>query len=227
MHHDKSDTNSTAYVIGGAGIGAGLMYFLDPQAGRRRRALVRDQLVHLAHEAEDALDATARDVAHRTEGVVAEARARLRREQPSDEVVAGRVREKLGHYTSHPGAIEVAVRDGQVSLSGPILAAEAPGLRQAVRRVRGVRELEDRLEVHESAEGIPALQGGTIRSGERFELFQRRWSPTMRLLVTIAGGALAIAAAGWVSSSNGRRQQQQGWLRGLSAASGRPIRLGW
>ena len=30
-------------LIGGAGLGAGLMYLLDPDRGKRRRALVRDQ----------------------------------------------------------------------------------------------------------------------------------------------------------------------------------------
>src|SRR4051812_35769009 len=32
------------------GLGAGLMYFLDPDRGRRRRALVRDQFIHALHE---------------------------------------------------------------------------------------------------------------------------------------------------------------------------------
>ena len=29
------------------------MYLLDPNSGRRRRALVRDQMIHAGHEAED------------------------------------------------------------------------------------------------------------------------------------------------------------------------------
>jgi hypothetical protein len=31
-----------------AGLGAGLMYFLDPDTGRQRRALLRRKIVHLA-----------------------------------------------------------------------------------------------------------------------------------------------------------------------------------
>ena len=49
----------TLRLLGGIGLGAGLMYFLDPQQGRRRRALVRDQFTHLSREACDAADVTA------------------------------------------------------------------------------------------------------------------------------------------------------------------------
>jgi hypothetical protein len=55
----------------GAGVGAGLMYVLDPQAGRRRRALARDQAVHLAHEARDAANVVARDMRNRAQGLAA------------------------------------------------------------------------------------------------------------------------------------------------------------
>src|SRR5947209_8543715 len=38
-------------LIGGLGLGAGLMYLLDPERGRRRRTLLRDRLVSLGREA--------------------------------------------------------------------------------------------------------------------------------------------------------------------------------
>src|SRR5690606_28971160 len=37
----------------GMAMGAGMMYLLDPGRGARRRALIRDQVVHGAHEIED------------------------------------------------------------------------------------------------------------------------------------------------------------------------------
>jgi hypothetical protein len=37
--------NEGLILVGGVGLGAGLMYFFDPESGRRRRALVSDQLV--------------------------------------------------------------------------------------------------------------------------------------------------------------------------------------
>jgi hypothetical protein len=59
----------TLTFLAGAGLGAGLMYLLDPQAGRRRRALIRDQAVSLAHQAQDAAGAVAEDAANRAQGL--------------------------------------------------------------------------------------------------------------------------------------------------------------
>ncbi len=57
--------------LAGAGLGAGLMYVLDPQMGRRRRAVARDRAVHLAHEARDAAGTVARDMSNRARGLAA------------------------------------------------------------------------------------------------------------------------------------------------------------
>jgi hypothetical protein len=181
-------------LVAGAGIGGLLTYFLDPRLGGRRRALVRDQMTHARRRAADALDATAKDLSNRAEGLMAEARSRLSGDQPSDEVVAARVREKLGHYVSHTRAIDVTVSDGRVQLRGPILASEHDRLPRAIRGVRGVADVEDALEVHATAD-IPALQGGVPRAGQRFDLMQESWSPTTRLLVSVGGLALIASAA--------------------------------
>jgi hypothetical protein len=61
----------TVAFLAGVGVGAGLMYILDPRMGRRRRALVRDQATHLVHEAQDAAGAVARDVTNRARGLAA------------------------------------------------------------------------------------------------------------------------------------------------------------
>ena len=37
-------------ILAGVGMGAGLMYILDPQTGRRRRALARDKMANAAHK---------------------------------------------------------------------------------------------------------------------------------------------------------------------------------
>jgi uncharacterized membrane protein len=67
----------TLAFFGGLGLGAGLMYLFDPDRGRRRRALVRDQGVHAAHEAQDALRTAGRDVRNRARGLAAETGAWL------------------------------------------------------------------------------------------------------------------------------------------------------
>jgi hypothetical protein len=173
-----------------AGLGAGLMYLLDPQAGGRRRALARDQAVHGLKKGGVAAGKTARDLANRTRGLVAETGSKLHHEQVDDQVLSDRVRSKMGRLVSHPSAIEVAAQDGCVILSGPVLAEEVDKLLAKVHSVRGVREVENRLEVHESAGNISALQGEgrTARP-----LWQRNWAPTTRLLAGTAGGALAVA----------------------------------
>lgn len=57
--------------------GALTMYYLDPQQGRRRRALVRDQLVHARTVARREGQGRASDLMNRAEGVVAETRSTL------------------------------------------------------------------------------------------------------------------------------------------------------
>jgi hypothetical protein len=60
-------------------IGAALMYMLDPDQGRRRRALLRDQATSKVNEARDTLQAKMRHTRNVTQGMVAEARGHLER----------------------------------------------------------------------------------------------------------------------------------------------------
>ena len=186
-------------LLGGA-VGALAMYFLDPQSGRRRRARTRDQVVHAARKANEAGKVTARDTAHRAAGLVAGTRRLFQREDVGDEALVARVRSSLGRVVSHPHAIEVGASDGHVTLDGPILAHEVRGLLRTVRSVAGVRGVSDRLEVHQDSNGVPALQGGVPRSGERFELMQANWSPAARL----AAGALGLSMMGAGARAKGR-----------------------
>ena len=169
-----------------AAVGAAAMYFLDPQAGRRRRVRTRDKAERVARRVRNAYDVTLRDTEHRVAGFKAEARAlgrRLRGEACDDQTLTERVRAVLGRYVSHPHAIEVTASSGVVGLSGPILAQEVPSLMRAVRLVPGVRRVANELAVHQEAGNVSSLQGGVPRRGERFELFQDNWSPAARLAI--------------------------------------------
>ncbi len=64
-------------LLGGIGIGAAVMYALDPQGGRRRRALARDKAVSLAKETSKVVGARSRDIGNRAKGVAAEVRSVL------------------------------------------------------------------------------------------------------------------------------------------------------
>jgi uncharacterized membrane protein len=182
-------------ILGAFGAGVAVMYFLDPGRGARRRAIVRDKVVHGLHKAEDAAETTARDLRNRAHGLAAEVRGRFDRGEVDDVVLVERVRAAIGRAVSHPSSVVVTATDGQVTVSGPILAREAGDLLSRVRSVRGVRDVVDQLEVHERGDDVPGLQGGTVRRGDEFELLQENWTPAARVLVGAVGGALAVAGA--------------------------------
>jgi hypothetical protein len=66
-----------ALLTAGVGIGALIMYMLDPAQGRRRRALARDQVTHFVTEAEKTMGAKARHWRNRARGVVAETKSAM------------------------------------------------------------------------------------------------------------------------------------------------------
>jgi uncharacterized membrane protein len=184
--------NRQLALLGGIGLGAAVMYMVDPDRGKRRRALVRDKLVRATHKAPEAISATARDISNRVRGLTAEAASAFSSEDVSDEVLVQRIRSKLGRIVSHPSSIQVAANQGLVVLSGPILTHEVNELLSCIRVVPGVNEVESRLEVHKEAGDVPGLQGGERLSGDRLDVMQEHWSPTTRLLAGAAGGALAV-----------------------------------
>jgi hypothetical protein len=74
-------------MLGAFGIGALAMYFFDPVSGNRRRALLRDKLVHAQKEIGDYAEGTAKDLRNRAYGLAAEARGFVeRRVKPRREV---------------------------------------------------------------------------------------------------------------------------------------------
>jgi uncharacterized membrane protein len=181
--------------LGGAAVGLALMYFLDPNSGRRRRARTRDKVVRAARVVNEGAKVTARDTMHRAQGAWAEAKRLFNHEAAVDDAaLIGRVRAELGRVVSHPHAIEVAADGGHIALIGPILSYEVRPLLKAVRRVAGVRAVSDQLTVYNEPGSVSALQGGEPRSGERFELLQENWSPAARVLVGGVGASLMLAA---------------------------------
>ena len=60
----------------GLSVSAALAYFASPQAGRRRRAQVKDQFIRAGQRARDVFAATRRDLGTRTSGMIADTQAR-------------------------------------------------------------------------------------------------------------------------------------------------------
>ncbi|HEY5920858.1 MAG TPA: SRPBCC family protein [Kofleriaceae bacterium] len=169
---------------GGVLLGAGLMYFLDPIRGRKRRARINEAVTHAQNHERDLLARAARDARHRVQGVVERAKHRPSPDAP-DQVIESRVRACLGRAVSHPGALDVLVHDGRVILRGAVLLHEADFVLRAARRVAGVREVVDRMERHDTPGAIQSLQGEGRAP-------RRKWSPTAQVAASGAGTLLAL-----------------------------------
>jgi BON domain len=169
-------------------LGAVAMYICDPVVGRRRRALARDKMVRLRKATQEAARITMRDLKNRTWGTVAEGRAAFFGDRVDDAVLAERVRSKLGFVVRNPSSIDVQASNGTVTLTGPVFTDEIQQLVDGIRSVRGVRDVENFLSVHQTDDNIPGLQGDVPKpEGQLLDVFQRRWSPSTRFLLGTAG----------------------------------------
>lgn len=137
--------------------GAAAMYILDPSAGRRRRALVRDKTYRAAHSAGQAITGSARRARDYSRGKVARVRTALRHEVVPDIKLVARVRSEMGRVVSFPSAIGVLATNGSVTLRGPVLASEFDALMKCVYSVPGVREVINQTETHAAAEELTGL----------------------------------------------------------------------
>lgn len=70
----KNGVGTGLMVLGGIGAGMLLMYMLDPQQGRRRRALVRDKAVKVKNKTANTIGKKSRDLRNRAQGVLAGAK---------------------------------------------------------------------------------------------------------------------------------------------------------
>jgi hypothetical protein len=129
------------------GLGAGLMFLLDPRRGARRRALMLSKSIKMLHRVDHYLNKISRDLNNRMHGLFAEINYKIKPEEQlvDDDVLAARVRAKLGHIAHNSHSIYVSAHDGRVTLSGAALADEAKEIVERIIKVRGVKEVIDRL----------------------------------------------------------------------------------
>jgi hypothetical protein len=133
-------------VVCAAGLGAAIMYLLDPDNGARRRALVKDKSTHYARLAQQKQDALVRETLHHVQGALATIRSRITPPEPVDDaVLIERVRAALGHVVRDATAIDVRVREGTVTLKGPVTQDEMAEIVACAERVRGVQQVDNRL----------------------------------------------------------------------------------
>lgn len=149
-------TNRLALVLG-LGLGAALMFILDPDRGARRRALVRDKSIKLLRRSRREIHDRGEDIGNRIAGAAAETRGRLK-DAPTNHQLEERVRAELGHHVEHAKAIDVVADDGDVTLRGDVLRDELDEVLDTVRSVRGVRDVRSEMQVRNTPGDIPSLQ---------------------------------------------------------------------
>lgn len=216
--------NRAVGLISAAGLGAGMMYFCDPDRGKRRRAQIRHKAKHFNRIASDAVGKTGRDVRNRMLGVCAEMESLVRCDEVSDDVLQARIRSKLGRIVSDPHAVEVNVVDGVAVLSGPILAAEVHPLLDTIQHMAGVKNIDNRLEIHETAD-VPALQRGRRRPVEGFGLFKTTCSPATRVTAGVVGTLVGTIGLGMLASAfmNSETKRSNGIDIDAEGVEGNPI----
>lgn len=172
VRHHGSLGGSLLKAIGLCAATAVAVYYLDPEMGRRRRAMVRDKLDSMSHDASDYARATGQRAADRVKDLAASARAPFVSDasqvQDSDRQLRDRIRTKLEGLVTHPRAVEVVVNQGSASLRGQILASERDRLMSSVQAMPGVTHIDDRLEVHDEASSMTLVHGSEHATpGER------------------------------------------------------------
>ncbi len=192
-------------LLSGIGLGAGLMYLLDPAGGRQRRTLVRDKGTQAWSAGSGAVRKTSKHVGNRAKGLAAGVSSRLHQEDVPDEVIVARVRSKMGHYVAQPSLIGVVAEDGRVTLTGRVQASEAGPLLGAVQAVRGVKEIDDRLEVEEGQEADD-FAGDASRWSR---LCDSRVVSGLKRRETLGAVALSTVALGLLARNMARRRNGQ------------------
>lgn len=129
-------------------VGAGLMFFLDPRSGARRRATVRDKTRHGVRATTGAVNRASTNLMNHTRGLVAAASAACgANEVPDDDVLLARVRARVGHAVANARPIELKASGGVVSVAGTLEDRDARRVLRTIAHTRGVAGVESHLAI--------------------------------------------------------------------------------
>lgn len=133
--------------LGGLAIGAMAMYLADPAQGKRRRGLVQEKMRIATEKTGNALEHAMHSTGNQLSQAQVRAKSMLRRKEFDDESLKDRLRNAIAMLASVPEEIRIKAEQGKVTLTGAVAAKEKNRLLRKLRRMPGVRELRDELEL--------------------------------------------------------------------------------
>jgi BON domain len=147
------------------GLGAGAMYFFDPQQGRGRRAMTKDRTAGLFRGLWRRSQGAGRAASARAYGVKQKVAHRKEEEKELDDVtLARKVETQIFREADAPkGQVDVNAVNGVVYLRGEVEKPELiKDLEEATRKISGVRGVENLL--HAPGTAAPAAGEGSTGS---------------------------------------------------------------
>jgi gas vesicle protein len=149
-------------AVGCCALGAGLMYVIDPQRGRSRRAWLMDKTQSIFRRTGRSMYRGGKDMANRAYGAAHELGGRWQQRSSSSNQLSERVRSEMGRAISHPRLVEVMCDDkGTITLSGCVIESEAAPLIERIENMPGVNLVVSRLE------SVATLEDLDRRAGSR------------------------------------------------------------
>ena len=136
-------------MLGLVGLGAAPTYFFDPQAGRRRRAMLRDRVAGMSRRRARQAEQLAGAAAAQAQGVAQQVRHREEepKDQPDDVTLTRKVESEIFRDPEIPkGQINVNAENGKIVLRGEVGQPELiRDLEERARSVQGVEDVENLL----------------------------------------------------------------------------------
>jgi osmotically-inducible protein OsmY len=138
--------NKPVAFVTGSLVGASLAYLFDPDRGRSRRSRLSDQAAALARDTAETAKSKLEYQAGVATGAIHDLNESFRADRTfDDDTLLQKVRSEVLGYWDLDG-IEIDVRDGHVTITGPIHdEASRRRLVTMIRDVEGVDLVDDRL----------------------------------------------------------------------------------
>lgn len=135
--------------LGGAALGAGLMFLLDSNKGSGRRADLRHLTAIAAAKIRNLKTRNLLSPHAPRQSAGARKLSFVSRPHVPDWVLAERARLEIWRGVAHPESVQVTARDGRLTLWGPVLAGEPETLREKLAKLPGLRRLELQLTIRQ------------------------------------------------------------------------------